>query len=143
GIPPDGELRPRQRRADARFAAEERRIGAGWRRVGADRFARAGENRSATRGEEKAGEQNEPYFHDNLLQLIDNQSRPTHPKWFEGVLGKLWASSAKDAMRVHFSSWTFDSAAHELRSGETIAHLSAKPLRLLEVLIDRRPAAVA
>jgi serine/threonine-protein kinase len=46
-------------------------------------------------------------------------------------------------MRVHFSGWTFDSAAHELRSGGKVAHLSGKPLRLLEVLIDHRPAAVS
>lgn len=46
-------------------------------------------------------------------------------------------------MRVDFSGWTFDSEAHELRRGGEIAHLSKKAFRLLEVLIERRPAAVS
>jgi DNA-binding winged helix-turn-helix (wHTH) protein/Tfp pilus assembly protein PilF len=46
-------------------------------------------------------------------------------------------------MRVHFSGWTFDSEAHELRRGEELAHLSKKAFRLLDVLIERRPAAVS
>src|ERR1700747_2559927 len=42
-------------------------------------------------------------------------------------------------MRVHFSGWTFDSEARELRHGGEVVHLGAKLLKLLEVLIERRP----
>jgi DNA-binding winged helix-turn-helix (wHTH) protein/tetratricopeptide (TPR) repeat protein len=46
-------------------------------------------------------------------------------------------------MRVRFSDLTLDSEARELRRGRDPVHLSPKAFRLLEVLIDERPAAVS
>jgi TolB-like protein/Flp pilus assembly protein TadD len=45
-------------------------------------------------------------------------------------------------MRIHFGGLTFDAHAHELRRGSDRLHLSPKAFRLLEVLIEERPAAV-
>jgi TolB-like protein/Tfp pilus assembly protein PilF len=46
-------------------------------------------------------------------------------------------------MRVHFRDWTLDSHARELRHGGDAVHLSPKAFRLLEVLIEERPAALS
>jgi TolB-like protein/Flp pilus assembly protein TadD len=46
-------------------------------------------------------------------------------------------------MRVHFSDWTLDSDARELRRGSDAVHLSPKAFRLLEVLIEERPSALS
>src|SRR5712692_6815490 len=46
-------------------------------------------------------------------------------------------------MRLHFSDWTLDSDTRELRRGDRPVHLSPKAFRLLEVLIEQRPAALS
>ncbi len=46
-------------------------------------------------------------------------------------------------MRVHFSDLTFDSDARELWRGGVRVHLSPKAFRLLEALIEERPAALS
>ena len=46
-------------------------------------------------------------------------------------------------MRVHFGDCVLDSDARELRRGAERIHLSPKAFRLLEMLIDERPAAVS
>ena len=46
-------------------------------------------------------------------------------------------------MRVHFNDLTFDSDARELWRGSDRVHLSPKAFRLLEVLIEERPAALS
>jgi TolB-like protein len=46
-------------------------------------------------------------------------------------------------VRVHFGDWKLDSETRELRRGATPVHLSPKAFRLLEVLIEQRPAALS
>ncbi len=46
-------------------------------------------------------------------------------------------------MRVHFNGLTFDSDAREMWRGGDRVHLSPKAFRLLEALIDARPAALS
>src|SRR6266851_2666998 len=46
-------------------------------------------------------------------------------------------------VRVHFDGWTLDSETRELRRGGEPVHLSPKAFRLLEALIEHRPAAVS
>ncbi len=46
-------------------------------------------------------------------------------------------------MRIHFSDWTLDTDTRELRRGTHPVHLSPKAFRLLEVLIEQRPAALS
>jgi len=46
-------------------------------------------------------------------------------------------------VRVLFGDWTLDSETRELRRGGNSVHLSPKAFRLLEVLIEQRPAAIS
>jgi TolB-like protein/Tfp pilus assembly protein PilF len=46
-------------------------------------------------------------------------------------------------VRVHFGNWSFDSETRELRRGANPVHLSPKAFRLLEALIEQRPAALS
>ena len=46
-------------------------------------------------------------------------------------------------MRVRFSDFTLDNDRHELRRGIDLIHLAPKAFRLLQILVERRPKAIA